>query len=151
MLTFDGSDKTNTYGVYANFVLVPDKWTFVFNAQRQKLDGLMAVTGDPAGSFALARVAYGGIQDITDYDDTDLTTIFAATRLHFAKSWDVSFGYAYEKYVFADAYSIFGNKTDAGQFDDGNENFPASGGFYLKANDGDYKVNVAYLKLNYRF
>ncbi len=151
MLTFDGSDKTDTFGIFANFVMVPDKCSMVFNAQRQKLDGLMDVTGDPRGSFALARVAYGGIQDITDYNDTDLQTINLQLDYLVHRSWALGVGYTYEKYVFADAYSIFGNKTDAGQFDDGNENFPASGGFYLKANDGDYKVNIVYAKLTYKF
>ncbi len=139
MLTFDGSDKTNTYGVYANFVLVPDKWTLDFNAQDQKLDGLMGITGDPGGSFALARAAYGGIQDITGYDDTKLTSVSAQLRYSVAKAWDLSGGYAYQKYVFANDYT------------DGTEVFPATGGFYLKANNGDYKTNVIYLKMNYRF
>ncbi len=39
----------------------------------------MAVTGDPLGSFALARVAYGGIANIADYNDTDQTTIMATS------------------------------------------------------------------------
>ncbi len=139
MLTFDGSDKTNTYGVYANFVLVPDKWTFDFNVQDQKLDALMAIAGDPGGSFALARAAYGGIQDITGYDDTHLTSVSAQLRYSVAKAWDLSGGYAYQKYVFADDYTS------------GTEVFPATGGFYLKANKGDYKTSVIYLKMNYRF
>lgn len=139
MLTFDGSDKTNTYGAYANFVLVPDKWTFMFNAQSQKLDGLLAVTGDPAGSFALARVAYGGIQDIIGYDDTTLQTVLAQLRYSMAKSWDVNVGYAYEKYSLANDYTS------------GNEVFPATGGFYLKANNGNYTANVFFTRLNYRF
>jgi hypothetical protein len=151
MLTFEGSDKTNTFGINAHIALSPDKWFFDFDARRQKLDGLMDVTGDPGGSFALARAAYGGIQDITDYNDTDLTTIVAKLTFNVTKSVNLDFGYAYEKYVFADAYSIFGNTSDTGQFEGANENFPASGGFYLKANDGNYKVNVVFVKLNYRW
>ncbi len=72
-----------------------------------------------------------------------MSTISAKLDYAVTKSWGVSFGYAYEKYVFADAYSIFGNQTNAGQFDDGNEVFPASGGFYLKANDGRIMVTAA--------
>ena len=52
----------------------------------------------------------------------------------------VNFGYAYEKYKYADAYST-----------PTTEMMPASGGFYLKANDNGYKVNVVYLKMNYRW
>lgn len=126
-----------TYGANATLQLVPDKWTFKLTARNQKLDGLMAIDGNPAGSFALARVAYGGIQDITDYDDTELTTIGAALDYIVARSWDLALGYSYEKYNFADAYSS------------GTEVFPATGGFYLKANDGPYKVNIVYTRLNY--
>lgn len=140
LLTFDGSDKGNTFGLNGHFVMVPDKWMFDFNARRQKVDGLMAITGDPAGSFALARAAYGGIQDITDYNDTDLTTVVAQVDYSFAKALGLSFGYAYEKYTFADAYSTVNNEV-----------FPASGGFYLKTNDGSYKANVVYTKLTYHW
>jgi hypothetical protein len=151
MLTFDGTNTANTWGVNGRFVFKPDAWAFGFNARQQKVDGLMDITGDPGGSFALARAAYGGIQDITDYNDTDLTTAILQFDYTVAKALTLSFGYAYEKYVFADAYSIFGNKDHSGQFEGGNENFPASGGFYLKANDGDYKVNIGFAKLIYRW
>jgi len=151
MLTFDGSNKVNTYGAYATFVVVPEKWSFDFNTQRAKLDGLMDVIGDSRGSFALARVSYGGIKPINDYNDSDWTTISAQLRYTVTKSLDMSLGYAYDKFIFKDAYSIFGNQDDAGVFDPGGEVFPASGGFYLKANDGDYKVNIVYTKLHYRF
>lgn len=152
LLTFDGSDKTNTYGAYANFVLVPEKFFFDLTARRQKLDGLMDITGDPAGSFALARVAYGGIQDIADYNDTDWTTITVQLRRTINASWHMSVGYQYDKYVFADAYSIFGNQDNASAIDgDGGQVFPATGGFYLKANDGNYKANVFYVKMGYKF
>ncbi len=56
------------------------------------------------------------------------------------KSLVVKFGYAYEKYTFSDAYSTVNSEV-----------FPATGGFYLKANDGDYKVNVVYVRMNYRW
>lgn len=139
LLTFGGSNKTNTYGAYANLVLVPDKLVFEFNAKHQKVDGLMDIVGDPTGSFALARVAYGGIQDITDYNDTNWTTVTAQLRHTVSKSLGVTLGYAYEKYTMADAYSY------------GTDTFPAIGGFYLMANDGNYKANVGYVKMNFRF
>jgi hypothetical protein len=120
-------------------VLVPDKWEFNLNAQDQKLDGLVAIAGDPGGSFALARAAYGGIQNITGYDDTKVTSIGAQLRYTVAKNWDLNGGYNYQKYTFANDYTS------------GNEVFPATGGFYLKANNGNYKVNVFYLRMNYRF
>ena len=68
------------------------------------------------------------------------------------KTWNLSLGYQYDKYVFADAYSIFGNQDNASLFDtNGGEVFPETGGFYLKANDGNYKASVFYLKLHYKF
>jgi hypothetical protein len=139
MLDFVGSDKTDTYGANANFVLVPDKWTFKLNAMQQKLDGLMDITGNPLGSFALARVAFGGIQDIGDYSDTKRTTASANLDYTAGEKLVVGVGYMYEKYFYADAYS------------EGTEVFPAIGGFYLKANDGNYKANVVFAKLTYRF
>lgn len=36
-------------------------------------------------------------------------------------------------------------------FSAGTETYPLSGAFYLKANDGPYKANVAFAKLNYHF
>ena len=151
-LTFDGSDKTNTFGVNANLVLVPElyasgagKWTLALNGQRQKLDGLMGITGDPKGAFALARLAYGGIQSISDYDDTEWLTASAELDYTGAASWTVAFGYAYEKYDFADAFS------DGTAMDPGDSGRVDRAVFYLKANDNPYKVNVVYVKLKYRF
>lgn len=138
-LTFAGSDKTDTFGANATFHLVPNKWTLKLDARRQDLDGLMDITGDPAGSFALARAAYGGIQDIGDYSDTQLTALTARLEYELSEDWRFSVGYWYEKYEFTDAFSV------------GTELYPLSGAFYMKANDGPYKVNVVYTKLSYRF
>jgi hypothetical protein len=139
-LTFAGSDKTNTFGVHANLKLVPDKWTFRLNARRQKLDGLMAIAGDPGGSFALARATLGGIQNITDYGDTEVTVATARLEYAVATPWSVGAGYSYYKYVYADAFS------------GGTLVFPQSGtGFYLKPNDGTYTANVFFTYLNYRW
>lgn len=139
LLNFAGSDETDTFGVNANYRLVPEKWTLKLNARRQKLDGLMDVTGDPHGPFALARAAYGGIQDMNDYSDTELTA--ANLQLDYAVGKRLTFGlgYGYEKYHFTDAFSA------------GTEVYPLAGAFYLKANDGPYEVNAVYAKLNYRF
>ena len=42
-------------------------------------------------------------------------------------------------------------KPIARPYSDGSEVFPATGGFYLKTNDGPYKVNAAYARVNWRF
>lgn len=139
LLRFAGSDETDTFGLNATVRLVPEKWTLLLNGRRQKLDGLMDVVGDPRGSFALARAAYGGIQDIDDYSDTALTA--ASAQLDFAPGADLTLGvgYAYEKYEFSDAFSA------------GSDVYPLAGAFYLKANDGPYEANVVYARLSYRF
>jgi hypothetical protein len=139
LLRFAGSDKTHSYGVNATFHLVPEKWTCTLTARSQKLDGLMDVTGSPNGSFALARASYGGIQDITDYSDTELRTVSATFDYAMTRAWGLSFGYWYEKYHFVDAFSV------------GTETYPLTGAFYLKANDGPYEANVGFARLNYRF
>jgi hypothetical protein len=139
ILDFVGSDETDTFGGSATFRLVPDKWKFAVDAQHQRLDGLMDITGNPLGSFALARAAFGGIQDITEYSDTKLTTVRASLDFTPRESLVIGAGYRYEKYDYADAYS------------EGTEVFPAIGGFYLKANDGAYKAHVVFARLTYHF
>jgi hypothetical protein len=139
LLNFAGSDKTDTFGANATVHLVPEKWTLWLNARRQKLDGLMDITGDPNGPFSLARAAYGGIQDIGDYSDTELTAVSLQLDYVVGEHLSLGGGYAYEKYVFVDAFS------------GGTDVYPLAGAFYLKANDGPYEVNVVYAKLRYRF
>jgi hypothetical protein len=140
-LGFNVSDKANTFGANAVIHLVPEKWTFSFMLSHQKVDGLFDVSANPTGSFYLGRTTLNppGPQDITDYDDTQLSTVMADLAYNVSKAWTFSVGYAYEKYTHADAFS------------DGTTIFPQSVLFFLKANDGAYNVNVAYAKLNYRF
>jgi hypothetical protein len=140
-LRYDGTDKGNTFGANAVIHVVPEKWTFWVNAQHQKLNGLMDVTSNTTGSFYTGRatLAPPGPQDFTDYDDTRLTTFVAQIDRTIARTWTLSLGYTYEKYAFADAFS------------DGTSIFPQSVLFFLKANDGSYKANVAYTRLAYRF
>lgn len=145
LLNFAGSNEGNTFGVNATFQIVPEKWTFSFLANHQKIDGLMDITAREAGSFytpgrtTLIPAGQGGAADITDWDDTQLTTITAQIDYHLAAAWTFSGGYWYEKYTYADAFSS------------GDTIFPQSVLFFMKADDGDYKVNVLYTKLTYRF
>jgi hypothetical protein len=57
----------------------------------------------------------------------------------FAKGWALSVGYAYDKYMFGDAFS------------DETTIFPQSVLFFMKVNDGGFTVNVGYTRLTYRF
>jgi len=140
-LLFGGSDKGNTFGLNGVFQLVPEKWKFSVMLRHQKVDGLLDVTANPTGAFSISRSTLNppGAQDITDYDDTDMTTAVLDLAYEVAKAWTFSVGYAYDKYSHADAFS------------DGTTIFPQSVLFYLKANDGGYTANVAYTKLTYRF
>jgi len=145
LLNYVGSDKSSTFGANAVIHLVPEKWTFSLVASYQKVDGLMDVTAREAGAFytpgrtTLVPAGTGGAQDIGDWDDSKLTTVVADLAYSIAKAWTLSFGYAYEKYSFADAFTS------------GTTIFPQSVLFFLKADDGSYKANVAFAKLNCRF
>lgn len=134
-LTFEGSDVTDTFGTAATVQVVPDKWSVKIDARRQKLDGLMDVSGDPAGSFSVARAAYGGIQDIGNYSDTTLNVLNGEVAYQVTPKWTLRAGYWYEQYRFSDAFSA------------GTETYPLAGAFFLKANDGAYTANVVYARL----
>lgn len=134
-LTFEGSDETDTFGAIATLHVVPEKWTATLNARRQKLDGLMDISGDPTGSFSVARAAYGGIQDIGNYSDTTLSIVNAEVAYRVTSTWTLRAGYWYEQYRFTDAFSA------------GTETYPLAGAFFLKANDGAYTANVVYARL----
>jgi hypothetical protein len=145
LLNYAGSDETNTYGVNAMFQLVPDKWTFMFNAMRQKVDGLMDITAREAGSFytpgrtGLIPAGQGGATDIVNYDDTELTTITAQLDYAVAQAWKLGCGYMFEKYDFKDAYTS------------GNLLMPQAVYIFMKADSGPYTANVVYAKLSYTF
>jgi hypothetical protein len=150
LLNYAGRDRGDTFGLNAMYKLVPDKWTVSMYLVRQKVDGLMDITANetgPAGCCGfynpgrttLVPAGAGGAGDITDYDDTQLTTVSLKLDYAFAKAWTASAGYAYEKYGFKDAFT------------DGTSLLPQAVLFFMKANDGPYSANVVYAKLNYRF
>ena len=145
LLNYAGRDRGDTFGANARIALVPEKWTCSFLVQHQKVDGLMDITAREAGSFytpgrtTLIPPGQGGAADIVDYDDTKLTTVVADLAYAVAKAWTLSFGYAYEKYTYANAFTS------------GDTIFPQSVLFFLKGNDNGYNVNVVYSRLNYRF
>ncbi len=140
-IRFLARDRGDTFGANAVIHVVPEKWTFTGRLNHQKMDGILDVNANTTGAFYLARVTLNppGPQNITDYDDTQLTTAVLDLAYTVSKSWTFSVGYAYEKYKMADAFS------------DGTTLFPLAVQSFLKANDGGYKANIAYAKLNYRF
>ena len=145
LLNYAGSDKTNTFGANATVRIVPDKWTFLFLASHQQVDGLMDITAREAGSFytpgrtTLIPAGAGGAADITDNDDTQLTTTLAQLDYGVTKNWVFSVGYVYEKYSFDDAYAS------------GTDLMPQAILLFMKPNDGGYSMNIGFAKLSYRF
>ena len=149
-LNYAGRDRGDTFGLNATYKIVPDKWTVSLFVVSQSIDALMDITANetgPAGccSFynpgrtTLVPAGAGGAGDITDYDDTELTTVSLRLDYAIAKAWTASAGYAYENYSHADAFT------------DGTSYFPQSPLMFMKANNGDYSANVVYAKLTYRF
>jgi hypothetical protein len=144
-LNYQSLDKGNTFGVNGVFQIVPDQWTLNVFAQSQKIDGLDDITAREAGSFytpgrtGLIPVGAGGAADITDWDDTTLTTFTLGIDRHVKKAWTLGVGYTYEKYDFADAYTS------------GTTMLPASIYIMSKPDNGSYTANVGYAYLRYKF
>jgi hypothetical protein len=140
-----GQDKTNTFGLGAVFHVVPDKWTVTVNVTDQKVDGFEDINATPTGTYALGRTAYpqylnpAAVWPINDWDDTHLTTVIAQLEYSLNKSWKLTGGYWYEKYTYGDAWTS------------GTTMFPQATLIFMKPDNGNYKANVVYAKLNYRF
>ena len=140
LLNYAGSDRGDTFGVNADVRHRPGEVDAFVHAPSQKIDGLMDITANEPGPFytpgrttpdsrrAGRRRGHHRLRR-HQVDDGE-----PEPRLRLAKA-TLSFGYAYEKYTYADAFS------------DGTSIFPQSVLFFMKGNDGGYKVNVAYAKL----
>ncbi len=145
LLNYAGSDETDTFGLNAEIALKPEVWKLTRSGSRQKVDGLMDITAREAGSFytpgrtTLVPAGTGGAQDITDWDDSELTMFSAQLDYAVAKAWTLAAGYMYEKYDFTDAYTV------------GDLLMPQAILMVLKSNDGPYDVNLFYARIGYRF
>ncbi len=145
LLRYAASDETGTFGANMVFQIVPDKRTLSLNAMHQKVDGLADITAREAGSFytpgrtGLIPAGQGGAANITDWDDTEMTTVSARLDVAMMKGWTLSTGYQYEKYDFRDAM----NSTSL--------LMPAHVYIFLKPNDGAYNNAVAYAQLSFKF
>ncbi len=143
LLNYAGMDKTNTYGANAVFQLVPDKRTLTLNAMSQKVDGLMDITANATGSFASGRstlnLGSGNAADITDWDDTKITTLSAVYDNAINESWKLSVGYTYQKYDFSDAYNSSPLLMTTSLI------------ILSKPDNGAYKASMVYARLNHTF
>ncbi|NJD10032.1 MAG: hypothetical protein FIB01_06140 [Gemmatimonadetes bacterium] len=145
LLNYAASNKTGTFGANGMLQIVPNKATVLLNASRQKLDGLMDITAREAGSFytpgrtTLIPTGQGGAADILDWDDTELTTVWAQFDYALTRQWTLSTGYGYENYEFRDAFNSNASLM------------PASLIFVMKPDNGAYTANMVYAQLNFRF
>ncbi len=131
-------DKANTVGFGTMFQLVPDKVTVNLSSQYQKVDGNIHFDVNPASTNALGRVAYGGVKDPTNVDDTKITRVDGSLDYALADAWSITGGAWYENYTISD-YMTTGLLNL----------YPSA--FFLAGNDGSYKATVGYLRLNYRW
>lgn len=145
ILNLAGSDKTNTYGANFTFQVVPEKQTVMFSATSQKVDGLMDFTANETGSFyapgrtTLIPAGQGGAGDLTDFDDTEITTLNASYNYVVTKDWAITTGYMFEKYDYKDPYNWNSSLM------------PTTLIFKMKPNDGKYTANLVYAKLTFKF
>jgi MtrB/PioB family decaheme-associated outer membrane protein len=127
-------DKVDSIGLGADFTLVPEKWFLNLLYNYQKVDGNNDLTAGP-----LARPATTGpVEDIPQYDDTEINHLEGSLRYQIAKAWSASLGGFWEKYTYSD--------SQTGQV---LHYMPAS--FFLNPNSGDYRGWVAFVNLMYKF
>jgi hypothetical protein len=145
LLNYAGTDETNTYGANFTFQVVPERQTFSFAATSQRVDGLMDVTALETGTFynpgrtTLIPAGQGGAGDLTDWDDTEITTLNASYNYVVTKDWAISAGYMFEKYDYKDPYNWNSSLM------------PTTLIFKMKPDDGKYTANLVYAKLTFKF
>ena len=134
-------EKTYDYGVGTDIYLIPKKLTL-----KLQYDYVMS-NGDADFSYLLdAALPPGytnGTIDAANWDDYRLSCFRVKAVYEAMKSVTLTAGYAYEKYTYSDV------QTDDYQYISPS-GFPAT---YLSGanKDPDYKANVYYLSLTYRF
>ena len=127
-------DKVDSIGLGADFTLKPEKWFLNLAYHYQKVNGNNDLT---AG--ALARPAsVGPVEDIPQYDDTEINHLEGSLKYQIAKAWSAALGGFWEKYKYSD--------SQTGQV---LYYMPAS--FFLNPNSGDYRGWVAFANLMYKF
>lgn len=129
--TANNSDKANSIGLGGTVRLVPDKVDLHLLGRFQRVNGFADLFSPPGGTPDIAV-------PIPNVDDTKLWTTSAELTYRLNKSVDVSLGGWIERYTLNDAQST------------GLANF-VPGSFFLAANDGDYRGNVAYIRAAYHW
>ncbi len=135
--TSDVDNKTNSMGGGANITLVPEKWTLNLFARWQDVNANNHLSAPPGGAPFNARVAVGGVKDISEYDDTKVTTLSAELAYKLGKKWALALGGWFDDYNINDANSIARGI------------FYVPGSFFLNGDNGDYRAFWGYLRLAY--
>lgn len=141
-LTFDPAwgwtsqvdDKVDSFGAGADFTLVPDKWFLNVFYRYQKVDGNNAFT---AGERARPP-ATGPVEDITEFDDTEINHLRGNLKWQFTKTWAVSLGGFWEKYVYKDSQT-------------GQTLYYMPSSFFLNPINNDYRGWLTWLIMSYTF
>ncbi|HEV8661197.1 MAG TPA: MtrB/PioB family outer membrane beta-barrel protein [Thermoanaerobaculia bacterium] len=129
--TANNSDKANTFGIGGTVGLIPEKLDLHLLGRYQKVNGVADLFSPPGGTPDIAV-------PIPNVDDTKLWTTSAELTYRFTKTVDLAVGGWIEKYTISDAQS-----TSLANF--------VPGSFFLAANDGDYRGNVAYVRATYHW
>ena len=127
-------DKVDSIGVGADFTLKPEKWFLNLSYRYQKVDG----NNDFTAGTAVRPPTVGPVEDIPNYDDTEINHLEGSLKYQFAKAWSAALGGFWEKYKLSD--------SQTGQV---LYYMPAS--FFLNPNNGDYRGWVAFVNLMYKF
>jgi hypothetical protein len=136
--TSNVEDKVNSFGAGLDLTLKPEKWFLNVFGRYQKVDGFNDMSAPPGGAPANARNAFGGVQDIADYDDTKLAALNAELRYQLSKAWEFTLGGFFEDYEIRDSQT-----SELRNY--------SPGSFFLAANDADYQAKVGYFRVTYRF
>jgi Putative outer membrane beta-barrel porin, MtrB/PioB len=129
--TANNTDKANTFGLGGTLAVIPQKVDLHLLGRFQRVNGFADLFSPPGGTPDIAV-------PIPNVDDTKLWTVSAELSYRLTKTVDVALGGWIEKYTLSDAQST------------GLANF-VPGSFFLAANDGDYRGNVAYLRATYHW
>jgi MtrB/PioB family decaheme-associated outer membrane protein len=127
-------DKVDSIGVGADLTLKPERWFLNLSYRYQKVNG----NNDLTAGAAARPPTVGPVEDIPQYDDTEINHLEGSLRYQIAKAWSASLGGFWEKYKYSD--------SQTGQV---LYYMPAS--FFLNPVNGDYRGWVAFVNLMYKF
>ncbi|HEX6088215.1 MAG TPA: MtrB/PioB family outer membrane beta-barrel protein [Thermoanaerobaculia bacterium] len=125
------TDKSKTFGVGANFTIIPERFDVRVSSQLQTVNGRAQLESPPGGTPDLAF-------DVLHVDDTRFLQTFAQLTYRISEAWELALG------AWIEDYDIDDDQSSGTQ-----PYMPAS--FFLVPEDGDYQGNIAYVRTRYRW